>query len=101
MAQQLPMVMDMREQLLRTIVYQHKRLAHLKELEHKPFFSEISKLIHSMERNLAINIKEYIRLLGIHGPLDEDLVRTITRDIRSHAGKKSRRRTKKSRRYKK
>ena len=40
MAQQLPLPMDMREQLLRTIVYQHKMISHLKELEHKPFFSK-------------------------------------------------------------
>ena len=52
MDQQLPMVMDMREQLLRSIVYQHKGIALLKELEHKPYFSKITELIHSMERNL-------------------------------------------------
>lgn len=134
MAQQLLMVMDMREQLLRSIVYQHKRLAHLKELEHKPYHDKITNLIDRMERNLAINQEKYKELLGIYGPLEKEVVRTITHDIRvlealppveigdigalearllreafeksigihrRNAGKKSRRRTKKSRRCKK
>jgi len=82
MAQPLPLPMDMREQLLQTIVYQHKMISHLKELEHKPFFSKkLPSLTHSIEKNLARNIEEHIKLLAIYGPLDEKVVRDITRDI--------------------